>query len=44
MKIVKGKVQALNCCGKAEAVLKQWEKLGKPEPKFYQKAGGCCGK
>ncbi len=35
-KIVKGKVQALNCSGKAEAVLKQWEKLGRPLPKYYQ--------
>ena len=43
-KIVRSKVQALNCCGKAEAVLKQWEKLGKPLPAFYtKKAAGCCG-
>lgn len=42
VKIVKGKVQALNCCGKAEPVLKQWEKLGCPMPSFYQ-MGCCCG-
>jgi fructose-bisphosphate aldolase class II len=36
VKIVKSKVQALNCAGKAEAVLKQWEKLGRPVPKYYQ--------
>ncbi len=37
VKIVKGKVQALNCCGKAEAVMKQWNKLGNPMPAFYKK-------
>lgn len=41
-KIVKGKVQALNCAGKAEAVLKQWKKLGEPLPAFYKKKGCCC--
>ena len=41
VKIVKGKVNALNSAGKAEAVIKQWEKLGKPLPKYYQKSE-CC--
>jgi hypothetical protein len=27
----------LNTAGKAEAVIKQWEKLGKPMPAFYNK-------
>jgi fructose-bisphosphate aldolase, class II len=27
----------LNSAGKADAVVKQWEKLGKPMPKFYSK-------
>ena len=40
-KIVKSKVNALNAAGKAEAVVKQWEKLGKPMPKYY--SGCCCG-
>lgn len=42
-KIVKSKVNALNCAGKAEAVLKQWEKTGSQVPAFYKKGcGGCC--
>jgi fructose-bisphosphate aldolase, class II len=27
----------LNSAGKAEAVIKQWEKLGKPLPSYYTK-------
>jgi len=42
VKVVTGKVRALNSAGKAEAVINQWEKLGKPLPKYYQ--GGCCGR
>jgi len=41
VKVVRGKVQALNSAGKAEAVIRQWEKLGRPMPKYY--SGGCCG-
>ena len=41
-KIVKSKVQALNSSGKAEAIIKQWEKLGQPMPKYYA-ANCCCG-
>jgi fructose-bisphosphate aldolase class II len=40
VKVVTSKVRALNSVGKAEAVIKHWEKLGKPLPKYYQK--GCC--
>jgi fructose-bisphosphate aldolase class II len=36
--MVKHKVNVLNCAGKAEAVIKQWKKLGKPLPTFYAKA------
>jgi fructose-bisphosphate aldolase class II len=36
--MVKHKVNVLNCAGKAEAVIKQWKKLGKPLPTFYTKA------
>ncbi len=36
--MVKHKVNVLNCAGKAEAVVKQWKKLGKPMPTFYAKA------
>jgi fructose-bisphosphate aldolase class II len=28
----------LNSAGKADAIIKQWEKLGKPMPSFYKKA------
>ena len=34
---VRHKLQVLNCAGKAEAVIKQWKKLGKPLPAFYVK-------
>ena len=40
--MVKRKLHMLNAAGKAEAVIKQWEKLGKPLPAFYQKS--CCCK
>jgi fructose-bisphosphate aldolase class II len=33
--MVRRKLHVLNCAGKAEAVVKQWEKLGKPLPTFY---------
>ena len=36
---VRHKLQVLNCVGKAEAVIKQWKKLGKPLPAFYVKKG-----
>lgn len=35
--MVRRKLHMLNSAGKAEAVLKQWEKSGKPLPKYYQK-------
>ena len=35
--MVRRKLHVLNCAGKAEAVVKQWEKLGKPLPTFYTK-------
>ena len=35
--MVRRKLHVLNSAGKAEAVVKQWEKLGKPLPKYYQK-------
>jgi hypothetical protein len=41
-KIVKSKVNALNAAGKAEAVVKQWNKLGNPMPAFYKKSACCC--
>jgi fructose-bisphosphate aldolase class II len=34
---VKHKVHVLNCAGKAEAVIKQWKKLGEPRPAYYTK-------
>jgi fructose-bisphosphate aldolase class II len=37
--MVKHKLHVLNCAGKAEAVIKQWKKLGEPVPIFYGKAG-----
>jgi len=43
VKVVKGKVQALNSAGKAEMVINRWEKLGRPLPKYYS-GGGCCGR
>lgn len=38
--MVRRKLHVLNSAGKAEAVVKQWEKLGKPMPKYYQSGGG----
>jgi hypothetical protein len=35
--MVRHKVNVLNCAGKAEAVVKEWKKLGRPLPKFYTK-------
>ncbi|GMU23512.1 MAG: fructose-bisphosphate aldolase [Phycisphaerae bacterium] len=35
--MVRRKLHVLNSAGKAEAVLQQWEKLGRPLPKYYQK-------
>ncbi|MCC7146063.1 MAG: ketose-bisphosphate aldolase, partial [Phycisphaeraceae bacterium] len=35
--MVKRKLHMLNSAGKAEAVVKQWEKLGKPMPAYYKK-------
>jgi len=37
--MVKHKVNVLNCAGKADAIIKQWKKLGRPLPIFYSKAG-----
>ena len=34
-KMVQRKLHVLNSAGKTDAVLKHWEKLGKPLPKFY---------
>jgi len=41
--MVRRKVGAgvLNSAGKADAVVKQWEKLGKPLPAYYGKKCGC---
>jgi fructose-bisphosphate aldolase, class II len=36
--MVRRKLHVLNCAGKAEAVVKQWKKLGNPLPVFYTKA------
>jgi fructose-bisphosphate aldolase class II len=36
-KMVQRKLHMLNSAGKADEVNKQWEKLGKPMPKFYTK-------
>ncbi len=35
--MVRRKLHVLNCAGKAEAVIKQWKKLGEPLPLFYKK-------
>jgi fructose-bisphosphate aldolase class II len=35
--MVRRKLHVLNSAGKAEAVVKQWEKLGKPLPGYYKK-------
>jgi fructose-bisphosphate aldolase class II len=37
--MVKRKLHMLNSVGKAGAVIQQWQKLGKPLPLFYTKAG-----
>jgi fructose-bisphosphate aldolase class II len=36
-KMVQRKLHMLNSAGKADAVNKHWEKLGKPMPKYYKK-------
>jgi fructose-bisphosphate aldolase class II len=36
-KMVQRKLHVLNSAGKTDAILKQWEKLGKPMPKYYSK-------
>ena len=36
-KMVQRKLHVLNSAGKAEACVKQWEKLGKPLPSYYTK-------
>src|SRR3954466_13033241 len=36
-KMVQRKLHVLNSAGKAEQINKQWEKLGKPMPKYYTK-------
>jgi fructose-bisphosphate aldolase, class II len=36
-KMVQRKLHVLNSAGKTEAVNKQWEKLGRPMPKYYSK-------
>jgi hypothetical protein len=35
--MVQRKLHVLNSAGKAEAVTKQWEKLGRPMPAYYNK-------
>jgi fructose-bisphosphate aldolase class II len=35
--MVQRKLHVLNVAGKAEAVVKQWKKLGEPMPKYYKK-------
>ena len=35
--MVQRKLHVLNSAGKADAIIKQWEKLGKPMPTFYTK-------
>ncbi len=35
--MVKRKLHVLNSAGKADAVVKQWEKLGEPLPKYYHR-------
>ena len=37
IQMVKRKLHMLNCAGKAEAVIKQWKKIGEPLPVFYRK-------
>ncbi|MGB7159052.1 MAG: ketose-bisphosphate aldolase [Tepidisphaeraceae bacterium] len=36
-KMVQRKLHVLNSAGKADTIIKHWEKLGKPLPKFYTK-------
>jgi fructose-bisphosphate aldolase class II len=36
-KMVQRKLHVLNSAGKSEAIMKQWEKLGRPLPTFYTK-------
>lgn len=36
-KMVQRKLHVLNSAGKTDAILKHWEKLGKPMPTFYKK-------
>jgi len=36
-KMVQRKLHMLNCAGKTEAILKHWEKLGRPMPTHYAK-------
>src|SRR6476646_5827786 len=36
-KMVQRKLHVLNSAGKADAIIKQWEKLGKPMPGYYMK-------
>ena len=35
--MVRRKLHVLNSAGKADAIIKQWEKLGKPMPGYYKK-------
>jgi len=35
--MVRHKLHVLNCAGKAEVVIKQWQKLGRPLPRYYLK-------
>src|SRR3954466_9505681 len=37
MKMVQRKLHVLNSAGKADEINRQWEKLGKPMPKYYSK-------
>ncbi|MCC7408980.1 MAG: class II fructose-bisphosphate aldolase, partial [Phycisphaeraceae bacterium] len=43
IEMVKRKLHVLNSAGKADVVVKQWQKLGSPMPGYYgKKAAGCC--
>src|SRR4030095_12036480 len=35
--MVRRKLHVLNCAGKAETIMRHWEKLGRPLPSFYTK-------
>jgi len=35
--MVQRKLHVLNSAGKSDAINKQWEKLGRPMPKYYGK-------